>query len=33
VHGVFGAADVRQAAAAYAALFQQQPGEHLQRAP
>jgi thiamine-phosphate pyrophosphorylase len=26
VHGVFGAADVRQAAAAYAALFQQQAG-------
>ena len=33
VHGVFGAADIRQAAAAYAALFQQPEGEHLQRAP
>jgi thiamine-phosphate pyrophosphorylase len=32
VHGVFGAADVRQAAAAYAALFQQPAGEHLLRA-
>jgi thiamine-phosphate pyrophosphorylase len=33
VHGVFGAADIRQAAAAYAALFQQPAGERLQRAP
>ncbi len=32
VHGVFGAADVRQAAAAYAALFQQSAGEQLLRA-
>jgi thiamine-phosphate pyrophosphorylase len=33
VHGVFGAADIRQAAAAYASLFQQQKGEYLLRAP
>jgi thiamine-phosphate pyrophosphorylase len=36
VHGVFGAADIRQAAAAYAALFEQEQGKetgnHLQHA-